>query len=116
MTLQDTARKLVELAAKATPGPYLTEHNIIASHVVLGNEMRLGDISVPYGAWRDADRRPREKQQSEYFAACDPTTISRLCRALEAANAVIDITRRDYSAVEIVESLAAFDAIQKEPG
>lgn len=111
-TLTELTARMRELASKATPGPYLAEHNVISSHVVLGSGLRLGSISVPYLAWHDIDRQPREKQQTEYFSSLDPANITRLLDALAAAQAVVEALRKAAhfnTSPDIREAIAAYD-------
>ena len=58
-----------------------------------------------------------EPSESSLYAEASPQTITRLAKALIAAMGVIDIVRHDYSAIEIVDAVNAFDlaTTEKQP-
>lgn len=103
-SVMDT-KKLRELAAKATPGPWKSEldkfedYEIVATvadeKVELLACLDAVSVSAPYQeedhreAWALA-KQSQALRDAEFIAACSPSTIVALCDALDAADALAD--------------------------
>jgi len=89
------AKKIIELAGKVTPGPYSVRLDITSgAEIIAPDDAVVWTCPNPYGPLtRDhivkasavhAEFKTRAISNAKYFAACDPTTVTRLAKAADA--------------------------------
>jgi hypothetical protein len=71
---------LEELARKATPGPWVAEHNTIASHIFVEGSGWIVDVVNPHKDWHK-NGLSQAQINTNYIAACSPDRILRILAA-----------------------------------
>lgn len=124
MTILDTARELLKLAAKATPGPWLAMEPLARSFADPGYR-RVVEVTrerrVVYAQaslmWRD-ESGYTWGTDAPYIAAANPEAVAALCRALLALDAALRrlcdaADRTDVSGGGVIAMQDARDAARR---